>query len=583
MSIFQAAINRKRDEPQKVLPQEEPKPSIFSRAKELNTQQGTLDLPKKQSVNPAKDSLKQFGKQALIGLGGTYGDLAELAGINTSEESIRKQSEADFSTLERINEPGYKPNVADFESLSEDQIVPRNFRLPTSENLEEVNTSLGGPGDPETPAGRYGSRIGRIFGSGVSLGTLNPIPAIVAGGAGQTAEEIGIGPLGQAGAEIAALLLTGSVNINKQSPEIKKKIADLRNLGYSDQDITLAVNSANKGGKLAKKASKSSNTEQAFKDVTERSNELVNDIVSSEIPGIERGSKYVHELASDAYGEAVKDAINIKIKNSKPFVDSANKVMKELTNTLGKNPEAQPFIKRLEEAIVDTKKNPTAETYVNFYKELNGMSKWMGRSQRNNLITEVKNGIKDSFKSEGKQGAEFSNRFEKANQGIQKAYLAEDLSNILQNSKTEGAFDFKKLNKALEKQDNRDLFKKVLGDEQAKNLELITKISKDIKDFDKSYKAVKGLKILDVGSKGFAAYYLLKGDLPHLVMALGFKVPGMATRKLNELFLTDPRFQKFTIQMLDGLKKNSPTAFKRGEEGIKRYLEEQGISVENYK
>ena len=146
----------------------------------------------------------------MIGAGGTYGDLAELMGLQKSrdfKEDPYQKDVQDFQTLEKINQPG-QSSVSDFEELSEDPMLPRSNRLPTSKNLEQFNELVGGPGQPETLLGKTAARSGRIYGSGLAFGQVNPIPALGAGLLGQATEELGGGPLLQAAAEIVTLLAT---------------------------------------------------------------------------------------------------------------------------------------------------------------------------------------------------------------------------------------------------------------------------------------------------------------------------------------------------------------------------------------
>ena len=109
---------------------------------------------------------------------------------------------------------------------------------------------IGGPGDPETSEGKGAARFGKLYGAGLAFGQVNPIPAIAGGAAGQLAEEAGGGPLVQAAAEIVTLLATqgrsavsGASSHNK---EVQAIINELRQAGYTDEQITLAINSAHK-------------------------------------------------------------------------------------------------------------------------------------------------------------------------------------------------------------------------------------------------------------------------------------------------------------------------------------------------
>lgn len=537
-----------------------------------------------------KDYLKQGAKGLLIGAGGTWGDLAELAGINPKEQSMGSQArnKIESDALERMEQPGYKPSMSDIIlTQSDDDLAPRLNGLPTSRNLEDVNAMVGGPDeDPQTLGGRLGKRQGRIIGSGAAFGSPGVLTGLAAGVAGQGVEEAGGGPLLQGAAEIATILLgsrSGKSALDSSKGEVEKKINDLRKLGYTDQEITLAINSQS-GGKVGKiSASKGSATEKAFEGFADKSQELITDILAAEVPGIEHGTKYVHQMASDAYGQVAKNASNLVIKDSTPFINSATGVVREIRKNLGKNPEAETFLKRLADAVVESTKSPTAENFMNFYKELNNAGNWMVRSQKDRLLTQVKEGIKDTFKAEGKAGRALADEFETANRGIRKAYLAEDVHDIIQKATTQDGINFTQLRKTFDKPQNVKLFEDVLGKTQTNNVKMITNVGKEIKDFDKSWKVVNNLSPKDpiniVAGTG-AAYYLYNGDMKGLAKALSLKAGGMAVRKISEKMLTDPKYQNLMIRGLHAIQRESPKLYRSANDAMQKYLDEEGIPID---
>lgn len=522
---------------------------------------------------------KQAVKETLIGAGGTYGDILELSGLGTKESRSGK----DFETLSKLEEPGYQPSLEDISSLSEDTEVPESFTLPTSSDLRDLNQAVGGPGEPETPQGKYAARAGKLYGAGLAFGQVNPAGPAAAGIIGQGVEDLGGGPLLQAAAEIATLLATqgkgGAVSSSKKA--VQDKINSLRKLGYADEDITLAINAAYKNGKRTKIATKGSKTQQAFEDFATKSDDIISDILSSEISGIEKGTQFVNELASDAYGQVAKEAAGITITKPTPFLNVSKKVVDQLNNTLGKNQDSQGFIKRISEAAMDATQYPTAEKMMNFYKELNSMGNWLGRNQKDRLISQIKEGIKETFRQEGKQGKELASKFEKANQGIQKAYKAEDMMKLIEKSSTQEGINYTKLNKLFDKKDNVDLFNQVLGPTQAKNVELISKTGKEIKDFDKAWKATNSLagKPLDIGTGGAASYYIMKGDWESLAKVALSRAGIAGVKKLAEKSLTDPKFQNLIIRGLHALKVSSPQSMKSVQQALDKYIDEEGIEL----
>ena len=555
-----------------------------------------INMPKSKELKDSysaifKDVAKQGVKELLIGVGGAYGDLLDLVGLQSKELLPGEKATYNMESkiLDKMKKPGYKPSFSDIYALSgDDDIAPRFSRLSSSEDLSNLNDMLGGPGEAETKAGKYAGRAGKLVGAGLAFGQFNPIPGIVGGAAGQATEDVGGGPLMQAAAEIVGMVATPAGGVKKlltsNKKEIAQKIADLRKLGYAEEDITLAINSAYKNSNKAKVASRGAKTEQAFENFAENSDRILGDILSAEIPGIEKGIKNVHEVASDFYGQVAREGSQLTITNSKPFLDASKRVVDQLQNTLGKNPEAQTFIKRISEAAIDATQYPSAEKMMNFYKELNSMGNWMGRSQKDHLINQLKNGIKETFKSEGKAGKEFAKKFEEANKGIQKAYKAQDLHDIIQKVTTQDGIDYKRLNKAFDKKDNVQLLVDTLGPEQAKNVRMISKVGSEVKDFDKSWKAANAFKIASAGDiirGGAAMYYLYKGDWEGLGKVALTKVGSTALRKLAEKSLTDPKYQNLMIKGLHAIKVESPKLMKSAQEGMKKYLMEEGIDLED--
>ena len=571
-------------------PQDEADGEDLDQFADLRPQEEEIKQAKQEKKTPkqftkteiAKDVAKQGVKGTLIGLGGTFGDLAELAGINKESPSESAKRKREFETLERMDQPGYKPTFSDISSLSDDDdLIPPSSKLPTSQDLNNFNEAIGGPGEAETEQGRYAGRMGKIYGAGLSFGQVNPLPALAAGGAGQYVEEKGGGPLLQAGAEIATLILTQGKGASKTlvgsaKKEISDKINKLRSLGYSEQDITLAINSASKGKKLGIKASKGSKTEQAFENFAEHSNAMVSDILTAEIPGIDRGIANVHQMASDAYGQVAREASQLVIKDSTPFINSATGVVRELRRNLGRNQEAETFLNRLHDAVVASTQNPTAENFMNFYKELNKAGNWMNRNQKDRLLTQVKNGIKDTFRSEGPQGRQLATRFEEANAGIRKAYQAEEVHELIQKTATQEGIDFNKLNKLFDKPDNVHLFDDVLGVRQSENLHQIAKTGKEVKNFDKSYKATSLLTGTPTSIATNIGYLIYSGNWPVLA---GLKGGEAGARILAEKSLTDPRFQNLLIRGLHAIKNESPKTFHSVNEAMQKYFDEEGIEI----
>lgn len=506
------------------------------------------EAPKEAKVHSwgdiISDVFKQGIKETAIGAGGTVGDLYQAS----------------------------KPN-ADLIDIN-----PLQF-APTTDKLREVNEAAGGPGEAETGYGRAAGNIGKLYGSGLPFGQINPLPAIVGGLAGEGVKELGGGPLLQGAAEIASMILTPTkwpTLVNSARKAVQEKIANLMKLGYTEKEVTLAVNSASKGKKLGVKAHKGAKTEQAFEDFSQKSDQLVNDILSTEIAGYEEGSKHVHKLASNAYGEVLEQGKNVKIKDTEKFFNKMDKAVEDVRNIIGDGEEEVKFITKLTNDTLKVISNPTAETFINFYKRLNKMGKWVDRSTKDKIITEVKDSIKDTFRSSGKEGKALADNFEKVNAGVQKAYKAADVRKVIDKASTQEGLDYKKLYKAFDSPKNVKLFEEVLGPTQTKNLQLISKTAKEIKDFDKSWKAVSLLKETPVSFLTKGAYYMYSGSWPALIALKGAEVGG---KLLAEKALTDPKFQNLLIRGMHAIKTESPRTFKVANEAMQKYLDDEGIDI----
>lgn len=538
---------------------------------------------------------EQLIKKSLIGVGGTYGDLQELLGSLSGKlaEEITGSPAADytnkaqeqrnlneFESLTRIEEG--KGTFEDIANLESEEFIP-SLSFPTKKQLGALNEALGGPGEPKTPEGKDAARTGDIYGSGVAFGQFNPAPAILAGFTGQTAEELGVGPLGQAVTEIVTLLATQGRGqpISSTNAEIERQITALRNAGYSERDITLAINAEHASRATVGAASKGSRTEQAFEEFAEHSDDLVSNILTGNIPGIERGTQYVHELASSAYGQVAQGAANITITNPVPFINSATGVVRQLRNTLGNNPEAQPFLNRLYEAVMASTNQPSAQNFMNFYKELNSMGQWLGRSQRDRLINQVKNGIKDTFRAEGPAGRRLAEDFERVNEGVRKAFRAEEVHTLIQKTAGQEGIDYKKLYKLFDSPDNVHLFEEVLGQAATRNLETIARTGREIKNFDKAWKATN---ILGTGVNtiqgGAAAYYIFNGDMEGLAKVAASKGLTKGISKIAELSLREPAFQNLLIKGMHAIRTGSPKTLGSTIKAMQEYFDKNDIEID---
>jgi hypothetical protein len=544
-------------------------------------------------LESAKEAVGQTVKGVTAGSLGAYGDIANLFGVNPPEEYITPGEQAKYTSesdiLEKMQKPGYKPSYNDIYGLShEEDIAPQFSRLPQTQELKNNIEDIGGPGSPLTTAGEFADRASTIYGQNLAFKFKNPKPAIAAGAAGQTAKELGGGPLVQATAEIAAILATqGKSNpLNSKDPVIQARVNALRNLGYTDKEITIAVNAHKAGSNQVKKAKATEASEQAFNETLGKSEALFGEILSDVFPGIEHGVEHIHQVARDAYGQVARSGRNVTITNPTRFQRTVNNVIGRLRNTLGENPEAAPFIERLEGAAAAMAENPNAERMINFYQELNRLGKWVDPKYRERLITHVKNGIKSTFRNSGPEGRQLAERFEEVNHGVQRAYQAEAVNNLLSQAATVEGIDWNKMLKLFDKRKNWDILEEGLGHTQTSNLREIAKVAKDTGDFQKSLGSLqKGGKLsgwVNTAKGAGFIYAIANGHYKTAALIAGSHISKEALSRLQTRLLTDPKFQNIIIRTFDAVKKGSPQSLQKAANSFQQIAEDEGIDLDSF-
>ena len=134
------------------------------------------EKPKSKQIGLG-DYVEDLGKQTVQGVGigalGTYGDILDLFGLQPNEtlpgEKAKYGRESDI--LEKLHS-GQVPSVGELEDISDNDVIPRYSKLPSSREAEEFSQELGLVSEPKTAAGRYGKRIGKIFEGGPDLADL---------------------------------------------------------------------------------------------------------------------------------------------------------------------------------------------------------------------------------------------------------------------------------------------------------------------------------------------------------------------------------------------------------------------------
>ena len=511
---------------------------------------------------------------------GTYGDLFDLFGLQSKdtlpgEEAQRTQ---EFDILEKMQQPGYVPSIGELDTLSEQEPIPRYSRLPTSGKVGEIIEELGGPGEAKTTAGRYSKRIGQIGGSSLATGAPGVKASFAAGAAGQTVEELGGPPWLQAAAEIVSFLKYSPKSANQitaKSPEINDFMKNLRKMGYSEEDITLAKNSLEDKGILKKWSKMTPEAEKSIDNALSKSEDLFKKQIQKGLPGLEKGGReFLKKEADNLYQVMEQVAETVPLKNTTPLEKSIQKSIDYLENH-ALLPEQRSTVEFLKEALekLTNNKNISEKTLIankniknadyltEMYRNMNRAGKWLNPKQKEHLLRETKQAIVETFKANGESGKKFANYFEKTNKGWQKWIDAEESLNILEKAETSSGTDWKKLGKILEDSQNVESLEKTFGKEIINNFTTIKKGAESFKDLEKilnkggekgllsGYKALETAKGLYNG--------IVNGDWSTLAALTSFDL----SQKISTKLLTDKNYQNIMKKMIKASAEKSPTLF----------------------
>lgn len=506
----------------------------------------------------AEDVVKQGAQGFGIGALGTYGDILDLFGLQAKEilPGEKAKYDREFQILDKM-EKGEKPSFGELMELSsDDDIAPRFSRLPSSQDVESFGKELGLVSEPKTAAGRYARRIGRIGGGGASLGGGGIIAPIAAGAAGQTLEEMGAPPWAQAAAEIIAGIKFAPKTptpITSKSKEVEKIIGDLRKAGYSEKDITMAKSALEERKILKKFATLSPRAENAIQQGVKNSEELFKQQIKKGLPGYaEGGLPYLEKQAANVYQSMEKLASSVPISNKEPV----RKAITDAIAYLEKYPlldEQKKFIEFMKDGLAKIDKADTAEFFTGFYRNLGKAGNWGNPAQKEHLLGMVKDGIKQSFAESGPEAAKFGKYFDKTNEAWKHWLKTRDLMETIEKASTVEGMNFKKLASILDKPENHELAKKVLGPEQLQNIKSITKgaeaIESLIKQIPKENKTVLAIEAMT----GLSAL-ILYGNPKPLALVIGYE----ATRRLATSLLVNPKTQNTMKKLIVAAKNNSP-------------------------
>ena len=550
----------------------------------------TIGSPKKKDdfISALGRDVQEVPGQAAKGLGqgfgGTYGDILDLFGLQAKETLPGQKS---------LFETEAKASPVELAAMSDaDEPTPRYSRLPSSEEAGEALEKAGLPGEAKTPLGRLAHRGGQFVGGGAAFGQLQAGLPLKAAFAGQTAEELGAPKWLQAILELGTFV-KGSKSKNplsSSSKEVDQELKRLSDIGFSDDDLTLAKNALEDRGWLKKTSKFTPEAEQKFNSSVKNSEQHVEDILEQSFPTITKtGTSQFKEKAEQLFDGLDSLAQEVVIENPASFQKNAKSAIKDLKATLANTPEEKEVIgilnkaveaskgkipasvqdkvnkakelikdkpekagfeKFLNKILEDSREKPTGNFYTAFYRGLNRIGKWGNPRQRERVFTTVKNSVKDTFNDQGPIGQELAKRLDSANDSWIKYLRAEDVSDLMRTVTTEEGVNFGKLAHMLDNPTHYDVLVKGLGKNQASNLRLIAKTAKSIQGLEKKIKGGQVKDALGAGKAFALAKGVFTGDFKSLKAYVGAESLGRIAAK----FLTDPKYQNLQLRLLDAIK-----------------------------
>ena len=287
----------------------------------------------------------QFGKSAVTGLTGTYGDILSLVGLSPKEKLTPGQ-EALYKAESEAPE-----SLLSF--LQDEDILPRFSRLPTSEEVSEFI----GENEPRSLPERYAQRIGRSVGSGASLGGGAKLLGSLAGASslGQTAKELGAPESIATTLELLSLFGPQALANKAYGPKKLKEFIDYaRKKGLEENEIAGLIQGERKTKALAKLAKKGGKTERILDSIHEKAGSALEDVKES--------AKNLAPLSGEISGE---------------LGDKFGEILKDLSQTVKASPDKQAAINFIQEAYENImNKGSTPEQLINFWQDINGAVNW---------------------------------------------------------------------------------------------------------------------------------------------------------------------------------------------------------------
>lgn len=334
-----------------------------------------------------KDIAQQSAIGAVSGIGGAYGDILDLAGVQPTETLPGEQQtySRQHELIQRLNR-GEKLSVGELMELAEQDELPRYSKLPTTKEVRKGLGELTGIEEGKTAPGRIAGRGTEFLGSGIATGGGSKALATLgsAGIAGQSLREAGA-PEGLAtGTEIATMLTPAGIT-KKLLPIKGKEVVEAgKKIGMSDALITPLIQGEQKAATLSKIASKGERTKKIFGQIKESLGDSYNTIKSS--PEAKK---------------ALPNSAQIKLR--KDF----GQIRNEMSKTLAPSPDRQAALDFIENSL-DTLRNTniTPEYLVNFWQDINKSVKWNSIQGGKKALAELKQPILDILKNNSPKLAE---------------------------------------------------------------------------------------------------------------------------------------------------------------------------------
>ncbi len=323
----------------------------------------------------------QFGKSAISGFTGTYGDILSLIGLLPKEKVAPGQKalyEAEFEAPESV-----------LPFLQEEDILPRYHRFPTSEEVGEFI----GEQEPETRSERYAQRIGRSVGGGAALGGGAKIlgSLATASSIGQSAKEMGAPE--SVATTLELLSLFGPQALAKQAygpKKLKDFIEYSRKRGLSEEEIAGLVKGERQAKALAKLAKKSGKSQKLLESIDEKA--------GSAFENIKESAKQMGPISGDISGEL-----------GEKFFD----ILKDLHQTIKPSPDKQAAINFVQEAYENLMNRGTSpEQLINFWQDINSSVNWNAIKNGKKILGRLKEPVKETLT---KANPELAKDFELAN------------------------------------------------------------------------------------------------------------------------------------------------------------------------